>query len=81
MLPIVYKLIAKLLAVRFSSDNKFLFNPQQIGFISGRFILKNVSMAWMAHDWVITHRIPTLFLNLILRRCSIESNTPIFGQF
>lgn len=45
MLLIVYKLIAKLFTVRFSPHSKFLFNPQQTGFIPGRFILENVLMA------------------------------------
>lgn len=33
MLPIVYKLIAKLLSVRFNLHSKVLISPQQTGFI------------------------------------------------
>lgn len=65
ILPIVYKLISKLLAVYFSPQySKLLINPQQTSFIPGRFIMKNVWLAWMTHDWVVCHRIATLFLKL-----------------
>lgn len=35
-----------------------------MGLIPGRYILENISLAWMTHDWVIYHNIPTLFLKL-----------------
>lgn len=55
MLTIVYKLIAKLLFTQFSPHNQHLINPQQTGFILGRLILENISLAWLTHDWVIRH--------------------------
>lgn len=64
MLLVLYKLIAKLLALRFSPHSKFLVRPQQTGFILERFILENVSLSWMTHDWVVRHKVPTLILKL-----------------
>lgn len=26
--------------------------------------MENISLAWMMHDWMIRHQIPTLFLKL-----------------
>lgn len=62
MLTIVYKLIAKLLSNNFNPHNSSLINPQQTWFILGRFILENISLAWMTHDWVVRHWIPMIFL-------------------
>lgn len=64
MLSIIYKLISKLLAVRLSPHSKDSISPQQIGFTPRRFILENISLAWLTHDWVIRHNKPTLFLRL-----------------
>lgn len=64
MLSVVYKLISKLLVVRLSPHNIDIISPQQIGFITGRFILENISLAWLTHDWVVRHNKPTLFLKL-----------------
>lgn len=47
MLPIVYKLKAKLLSVKVSPHYYHILGPQQIGFIPGRFMLENISLAWM----------------------------------
>lgn len=64
MMPIIYKLITKLLAVRFSPHNASIINSQQIGFIPDTHILENISLAWMTHDLVIHFNIPTLFFKL-----------------
>lgn len=52
MLPIVYKVIVKLLSECISPHCKTLISPQQTGFITGQSILENISMAWMMHNWV-----------------------------
>lgn len=64
MLPIIYKLIAKLIIERFSPFNSALISIQQTGFILGRHILENISLAWMTHDWVVHHNIPMLLVLL-----------------
>lgn len=63
MLSIVYKLIfSKLLAVRLSLHIKELISPQKTGFILGRYILENILIEWLTHNWVIQYNKPTLFL-------------------
>lgn len=64
MLYVVYKLISKLLATRLSPHCKLIISSQQTGFIPRRFILENVSLAWLTHNSVIRHNKPTLFLKL-----------------
>lgn len=60
MLTVIYKLIATLLSTRLSSINKEIISPQQTGFIQGRSILENISLAWMTFEWVTKNQIPTL---------------------
>lgn len=76
MLSVVYKLISKLLATRLSPHSKHLIRPQQTGFIPGRFILENVSLAWLTHDWVTKHNQPTLFLKLDFEKASDRVEHP-----
>lgn len=64
MMSVVYKLISKLLLERFSPHCSNIINLQHIGFILGRYILENVSLVWLLHDWVPHHKIPTLLILL-----------------
>lgn len=62
MLPTIYKLIAKLLAEQFSPYSSNIISIQQTGFIPGCHILENILLAWMTHDWVVHHKLPTPLL-------------------
>lgn len=64
MLTIIYKLIASLLSNRISLTSKDIISPQQIGFILGRSIMENISLALMIVEWVIKKWIPTLLILL-----------------
>jgi hypothetical protein len=64
MFTVVYKIIAKLLALHLKVLLPQLVSPQQTGFIPGRHILENVSLAWLAHDWVKATGNSALFLSL-----------------
>lgn len=68
MMPIIYKLITKLLAKHFSPYNVDIVNIQQMGFIHDHHILENISMAWLMQDWVVHHILPTLFLKLDFKK-------------
>lgn len=50
MMPMVYKLISKLLLNWFSPHSFGLINPQKTRFIPDRYILDNVSLAWVMHN-------------------------------
>lgn len=63
-MPIIYKLIVKLLVERFNPYSSNIINIQQPGSILSRHILENILLAWMTHDWVVHHKLPTLFLKL-----------------
>lgn len=60
MLTIIYKLIATILSNRLNPVNKDLISPQQTGFILGRSILKNISLAWMTIERVTKNQLPSL---------------------
>lgn len=64
MLPIMYKVIAKILVQRLNPLSASLINPKQTRFIPGQFILENVSLAWLMHDWVVYNKLPVLFIKL-----------------
>lgn len=64
MLTTTYKLIAKLLALRLRVVIPFIISSQQTGFIPGRNILENISVAWLTADWLNLKRIAALFLKL-----------------
>jgi hypothetical protein len=64
MLTVVYKIIAKLLALRLNLLLPQLVSPKQTGFIPGWHILENISLAWLTHDWVKARGHPALFLSL-----------------
>jgi hypothetical protein len=64
MLTVVYKIIAELLALRLKVLLPNIINPQQTGFIPGRHILENISLAWLTHDWVKATGQAALFLSL-----------------
>lgn len=64
MLNTVYKLIAKLLANRLKLLLPKLINPQQTGFIPGRYILENISIVWLTSDWLRRTKQGALFLKL-----------------
>ncbi|CAM6097625.1 unnamed protein product [Calypogeia fissa] len=64
MLTTVYKLIAKLLALRLKVFLPDMIDPQQTGFIPGRHILENISTAWLTMDWIRAKRFSALFLKL-----------------
>lgn len=68
MLTIIYKLIASLLSARLSPISRSLVSPQQTGFITGRYILKNISLAWMTVEWVTKHKPPTLLILLYSKK-------------
>lgn len=72
-MPIIYKLIAKLLAERFSPYSRDIISIQETGFIPNRHILENISRAWMTHDWVVHHKLPTLFLKLDFKKAFDKS--------
>lgn len=38
--------------------------PQQTGFVPGRNILENISIAWLTRDWLHHTGLPALFLKL-----------------
>ncbi|CAM6082401.1 unnamed protein product [Calypogeia fissa] len=64
MLTIMYKILAKLLALRIKLFLPRMISPQQTGFIPGRNILENVSMSWLTMDWIRAKKFPALFLKL-----------------
>jgi hypothetical protein len=64
MLTVVYKILAKLLALRLKVLLPTIISPQQTGFIPGRHILENISLAWLAHDWIRSTGNSALFLSL-----------------
>jgi hypothetical protein len=64
MLQVVYKLIAKLLAVRLTTYLPLVVSLQQTGFVPGRNILENISIVYLLKDWAEQHQYPTLFLSL-----------------
>lgn len=76
MMAMVYKLISKLSSEKFSPKNFDIINPQQMGFILGRYILENVSLAWLMHDWVTHNKLPTLSILLDLEKAfdKVEHN-------
>lgn len=80
MLSIIYKLIAKLIVERFSPFSSFIISKQQIGFILGRHILKNISLAWMTHNWVVHHNIMTLLIFLDFEKALTMWSTLTFGS-
>lgn len=64
MLTIIYKLIASILSNRLSPASKGLISPQQTGFIPGRSILENISLAWTTIERITKLKIPTLLILL-----------------
>lgn len=78
MLSIVYKLIAKLLANKISPRSMALISPQQTRFIPRWFILENISIAWLTHDWATYHHHPTLFFKVSFKKGIWPSQTPLY---
>jgi hypothetical protein len=68
MLTTTYKLIAKLLASRLRLVLPKIINIQQTGFIPGRHILENISLAWLTADWIQKTRYKALFLKLDFKK-------------
>lgn len=64
LLNLIYKLIAKLLALRLNTLLPDLISEQQSSFVPGRYILDNVSIAWLVKDWLAHSLLSTLFLKL-----------------
>jgi hypothetical protein len=64
MLTTAYKIIAKLLALRLRLVIPSLVSTQQTGFVPGRNILENISMAWLTADWLKHTQKQALFLSL-----------------
>lgn len=64
ILNTTYKILAKLLAIRLKRVLPSLISKQQTGFILGRHILENISIAWLTIDWIQKNLIPSLFLKL-----------------
>ncbi|CAM6124136.1 unnamed protein product [Calypogeia fissa] len=64
MLTTIYKLIAKIIALRIKVFLPRMIAPQQTGFIPGRHILENISVAWLTMDWIKAKRLPSIFLKL-----------------
>lgn len=64
MLNTTYKILAKLLANRLKKVLPTLISRQQTGFIPGRYISENISIAWLTIDWVPRHKVLALFLKL-----------------
>jgi hypothetical protein len=64
MLNLAYKLLAKLLALRLRIVIPTLIAPQLTGFVPGRNILENISLAWLTLDWLNHRNEPALFLSL-----------------
>lgn len=52
MLTTVYKILAKLLSNHLKPLMPRIISPQQTGFIHGRNILDNISIAWLTRDWL-----------------------------
>jgi hypothetical protein len=64
MLNVAYKVIAKLLALRLRLILPLIVAPQQTGFVPGRNILENISLAWLTADWLHQQNESALFLSL-----------------
>lgn len=64
MLNTTYKIIAKILAKRLKRILPSLISRKQTGFIPGRHILENISIAWLTIDWIQRHKTQALFLKL-----------------
>jgi hypothetical protein len=68
LLQIIYKIIAKLLAVRLGVILPDLISIQQTGFVPGRQILDNISIAYLMHNWTSQTNTQLLFLSLDFRK-------------
>src|SRR5947199_288901 len=51
LLQIIYKIIAKLLAVQLGKTLPSLISPRQTGSVPGRQFLDNISLAYLIHNW------------------------------
>lgn len=68
MLTNIYNLITTILSNRLNPISKDLISPQQTGFIPGRSILENISLAWMTIERVTTNQSSTLLILLDLEK-------------
>jgi hypothetical protein len=64
MLQVTYKIISKLIAVRFRAYLPQLISPSQTGFVPGRNILENISLIYLLKEWAELKQFPALFLEL-----------------
>jgi hypothetical protein len=65
LLQLIYKLLAKLLAVRMGLILLEIVSPRQTGFVSGtRQILDSISIANLINDWAIENEYLMLLLSL-----------------
>jgi hypothetical protein len=78
MLQIVYKIIAKLLANRLGIILPTIVSPKQTGFVPGRQILHNISMAYLLSDWSAATASPTLFILLDFEKAFDRVDFDIF---
>ena len=51
MLNVVYKILAKVLAIRIEKILPNIINNTQIGFVKGRYILESLITCWEAMNW------------------------------
>lgn len=64
MLNTIYKIIAKLLAMRLSLLLPLLVHERQTGFVPGCQILENISITCLGIDWIIHNKSQMLLLLL-----------------
>ena len=64
LLPVIYKIFAKLLQIRLQPMLRDVISPEQTAFLPFRFILDNIVLTQETLHWVRISRQPTVFLKL-----------------
>lgn len=68
MLNTIYKIIAKLLALRLRSLLPYLVHERQTGFVPGCQILENISITSLSIDWIIHSKLQAILLFLDFKK-------------